>query len=230
MKKYNKIGIVVADVMEYLPLEEYAVKNGGEKTTVFSKKAVAFKNNGVSVIAVNCLIGKVNAAFITAALIDLGCDLILNFGLSGGIGEASMGKFVIPNEFLEHDFDMTVLGYKTCEKPDQPDYVYYIDEEIFSVAKSVFPDAVSGTAVCGDKFITSKKDADFFQNEFNATTCDMETAAIASVCHFGDIPFCMLRRISDGASEETVDDYRDMNENKGNILLDGFMKLLNAFC
>ncbi|MCQ2455297.1 MAG: 5'-methylthioadenosine/S-adenosylhomocysteine nucleosidase [Clostridia bacterium] len=226
MCAYKKIGIVVADEMEFKPLYEYFTKNGAEETLEFSRKTLRFKVNSTDCVAVFCGIGKVNAAAITAKLISDGCDCIMNYGLSGGIGNSTIGKFAIPDSFMEHDFDLTPLGYKLCEKPCQ-EYIYYTDDKIIEDIKKVLPQAVVGAAVCGDRFISKKEDADFFQNNYNAKTCDMETAAIASVCDMAKIPLYCIRRVSDGA-DENVEQYRDMNINSGDVLFDNFYRLLDS--
>ena len=226
MNKYKKIGIVVADNMEFEPLFEHFIKNGGRERAFFSRKAIDFRLNDTDFTAVFCGIGKVNAAALTSALISTGCDCIMNYGLSGGLQESAIGSFVAPDRFIEHDFDLTPLGYKICEKPFQ-EYIYYTDKEILKSILEAIPSAVTGTAVCGDKFITKKEDSDFFVSEFDAVSCDMETAAIASVCDMTKTPFYCLRRISDGA-DENVENYLDMNINSGDVLFDNFYHLMNS--
>ena len=226
MKKYNKIGIVVADNMEFKPLFNYFLNKGGRETEIFSRKAICFQLDSTEFTAVFSGIGKVNASAITAKLICNGCDCIMNYGLSGGIGGSAIGKFVIPDRFIEHDFDLTPLGYQLCEKPFQK-YIYDADKKIISDIKCLIPDAIVGTAVCGDKFITKKEDSDFFEKSFDAKTCDMETAAIASVCDMANVPFYCIRRVSDGA-DENVEKYIDMNINSGDILFDTFYRLMKS--
>ncbi len=225
MGNYKKIGVVVADDMEFKPLYEYFLKNGAKETTVFSRKTLTLKINNTECVAVFCGMGKVNAAALTAKLISDGCDAIMNYGLSGGLGDSCIGKFSIPSSFVEHDFDLTPLGYKMCEKPWQ-EYVYYADKKIIEEIKEILPDAVVGPAACGDKFITKKEDSDFLISTFDAKTCDMETAAIASVCDMTNTAFYCIRRVSDGA-DENVEAYRDMNINSGDVLFDNFYKLLD---
>ena len=223
---YKKIGIVVADSKEFEPLLDFALNSGGEKTEIFSKIAVCFKQNATEVVAVNCGIGKVNAASLAAKLISDGCDIILNYGLSGGIGDFPAGGFCVPTSFLEHDFDLTVLGYKPCEKPNQK-YIYETDKDLLGVLKSLFENAVFGCAVCGDRFISSKKDSDFLKNTFGAVSCDMETGAIAAVCDMAGVPFASIRRVSDGADEEAADSYSTMNNSGGNNpLVSAFLTFL----
>jgi adenosylhomocysteine nucleosidase len=143
-------------------------------------------------------------------LIDIGCDYILNYGLSGGISGICRDELSLCDRFLEHDFDLTGIGYKLCEKPGQK-YIYNADQKLLDLAKTVVPNAKLGTAVTGDRFVCDSVLRDLLKNEFNAMSCDMETAAIAYVCDFAEVPFLSIRRISDDAGADAGDSYREMN-------------------
>ncbi len=225
MSVYKKIGVIVADIEEYKPFKTFALKNGGYETVIFSRDAFVVKIKDTDIYVSNCGTGKVNATALTSHLIDIGCEVILNYGLSGGIADAVIGQFSIPTKYFEHDFDLTCLGYKPCEKPLQ-NYIYETDDFLLLKLKEVFPDAICGPAACGDRFISDKSYADYLKVTFGAVTCDMETAAIASVCDMAKIPFASLRRVSDGADESVKLTYRNMNINSGNVLFDGFYGFL----
>lgn len=217
MSEKMLIGVIVADVDEYSPFVKAACDYNPKEYSLLGKKGITFDINGATVICINCGIGKVNASAVASALASLNCTAILNFGLSGGISGASRGGLFVPDKFLEHDFDLTVLGYKPCEKPNQK-YIYEVNKELKEIFKSVADSDFGGTAVCGDRFISSKNDSDFLRDTFSATTCDMETAAIASVCDMADIPFAALRRISDDAGDSACESYTEMN-NSGELYI-----------
>lgn len=222
---YN-IGIVVADTEEYRPFAEKAKQYAPKEYSCLGKEGITFNivNNDshtVSVTAVLCGTGKVNAASAAAVLAYQGCDIILNYGLSGGISGVKRGETVLADKFLEHDFDLTPLGYKPCEKPGQR-YIYNADERLLNAFSKAIPNIKSGTAVCGDRFICSNEDRLFFKDNFDAMSCDMETAAIASVCDMAGIPFASLRRISDDAGDDAKEAYREMNTNGNAALSDLF--------
>lgn len=225
----KKIGIIVADIDEYLPfvklLEEFNIKN----YKYFNRAAISFELKKNSIICINCGIGKVNAATAAAHLADIGCDYVLNFGLSGGISAVKRGEVVLPDKFLEHDFDLTGIGYKPCEKPLQK-YIYNADNLLLKIAEQAIGTAEHGTAVCGDRFICDSNDRNFLRDTFGATTCDMETAAIASVCDMANIPFLCLRRVSDDAGDDALASYADMNTAEGKTLAEVFFKVLETLC
>lgn len=212
-----KIGIVIADVEEYKPLAEFIEKGDYEKYNFLNRTAHKFfvttENGSAEVISILCGIGKVNAAAAAMHLADIGCDYIMNYGLSGGISGINKGEISLANRFIEHDFDLTGLGYAPCEKPSQK-YLYEIDDSIIEIVKKVLPCFKVGTAVSGDRFICDEATANYFKTNFSAMTCDMETAAIAYVADASKIPFISLRKMSDDASDEAGDSYTEMNNIK----------------
>ncbi len=222
-----KIGIVVADSDEYLPFVQMVKKYNPNEYKYFNRAAIYFEMGAAQIICINCGIGKVNAAAAATHLADIGCSYILNFGLSGGISRVKRGEIVLPDRFLEHDFDLTGIGYKPCEKPSQK-YIYEADEKLLGFAESAIGESEHGTAVCGDRFICAAADRDFLRDTFSATTCDMETAAIASVCDMADIPFLALRRVSDDAGDDAYANYSDMNTGEGQTLSEVFIRVLNT--
>ena len=224
----KKIGVVVADKDEFSPLKQQFSEFSPCEYKFFSKSGFAFTVGNWDVVCVNCGIGKVNAASAAMHLADIGCDYIFNYGLSGGINGAKRGELVLPVRFLEHDFDLTNIGFKLCEKPGQ-EYIYSADSSICGVFADALSIKAGGTAVCGDRFICSDSDRLTLKENFDATCCDMETAAIASVCFDANIPFCSLRRISDDAGDSAIETYREMNQNDGETLTALFKKCLLAF-
>ncbi len=216
-----KIAIIVADVDEYKPLAERIEKGEFEPYSFLGRRGHKFtiisENRVATVYTLLCGIGMVNAAAAAAHFKTLGVDIILNYGLSGGISGVKRGELTLGTDFVEHDFDLTGIGYKPCEKPEQT-YVYRADDGLNNLMLTMIPNAKLGAAVSGDSFICDEKVRERLKESFGAMSCDMETAAIAYVCNFGKIPFLALRRISDDAGDTATDSYREMN-NKAEALL-----------
>lgn len=206
-----KIGIIIADADEYKPFEDEALKHNGEKYNFLGRKAYRyFVDERVEVISVLCGIGKVNAAAAAMHLVDKGCNVILNYGLSGGISGIRRNEITLPDKFLEHDFDLTVIGYKPCEKPLQK-YIYGADQKLLNMFKELIPYAKVGTAVSGDRFVCDDDLRNSLASDFGAMSCDMESAAIAYVCEFANVPFLAVRRISDDAGNNAAELYDEIN-------------------
>jgi len=208
-----KIGMVIADDMEYAPLENC----GGEPFSYFGRKGHIFRfsngNREIELVSVHCGIGKVNSATAAMYLIDNGCDIILNSGLSGGISNISRGELMLCTRYIEHDFDLTPLGFKKAQKPSQ-EYIYESDEALLSFFSERLGIKKCGMAVSGDCFVSDDVLRNSLAEEYGAMSCDMESAAIASVCHMTGKRFLSLRRISDDAGNTANSNYREMNENE----------------
>ncbi len=224
-----KVGIIIADIDEYKPFSEWIEKGEYTDYTVLNRKGHKFtltnEKGTAEVYTILCGIGKVNAAAAAMHFVDIGCDYILNYGLSGGISGIARGEITAPNKFLEHDFDLSGIGYALCEKPLQ-EYIYPADEKLLSIAKELIDGLKFGTAVSGDHFICDSQTRDSLKDNFSATSCDMETAAIAYVCAFSGVPYLSLRRISDDAGEDATESYRKMNSMDDTLLFEYLIKII----
>ncbi len=223
MKKELKVGIVIADSDEYAPIKEKIAELSAEKADFYSREGLSFCfKEGEKTVKVHVLlsgIGMVNAAVAATALSMEGCEVMLNAGLSGGISGISRGELMIATEYIEHDFDLTPLGYPLCKKPGQ-DYIYYSDERLVALLQKTFKGIKKGVAVSGDSFISDSSKKEFLKTEFGAMSCDMESAAIAYVCTLAGIPFAAIRRISDDAGDDASSAYSEMNSFKESLLID----------
>lgn len=221
-----KIGLVIADDSEFAPILEKSRTYCGTEFNICSDKAVKFETfKGNIIVAVLCGTGKVNAAGATAALI---CkekpDCIINFGLSGAIKDVYKNDIVIGTQFVEHDFDLTGLGYELGVKP-QLKYIYQPDKDLFDRFMSKFSFLKPANCVTGDMFVSTKDKKDYIIEKFGGGCCDMESAAIASVCYKMDVPFLSFRKISDDADESAKASYRKLNKLKEDILINMVLTL-----
>jgi len=221
-----KLGLVIADDMEFAPVEQKSKLYNGETFTLGGDKAVKFETVcGNIIVAVLCGTGKVNAAGATATLI---CkerpDCIINLGLSGAIKGVYKNDIVICDKLLEHDFDLSPLGYEVGVKP-QKTYVYEADKDLFDRFTNKFSAIKPCTFVTGDMFVSSKEKKEYIINKFGGGCCDMESAAVASVCYKMEVPFISIRKLSDDADEEAADTYRESNNLKEDVLINMILSL-----
>lgn len=223
MEKLLKIGIVIADEDEYAPLRDRLGELSAKRCDFYKREGHKFyfikENRKVEVHTVLCGIGMVNAASAATFLAGEGCDIILNSGLSGGISGISKGEVMVGTEYVEHDFDLTPLGYKMCQKPLQ-NYIYKADIELVDMISEIYPSMKRGVAVSGDSFISDNRKKDFLKNEFNAMSCDMESAAVAYVCSLAEIRFAAIRKISDDAGDDAYESYASVNNLREAVLVD----------
>ncbi len=223
---YNKIGVVIADEMEFLPLVERAEMFGIEKGEINSYETITFNFNGKEITAIKCRIGKVNAATATAMLIDkIHPDCIMNIGLSGGVKGVNRGTVFAGTGFIECDFDLRALGYELGVKSNQV-YEYAADENLLNAIPKelgIFK-MKCGT---GDFFITKNSQKEEYYSLFGINTFDMETGAIASVCHCCNVPMLSVRKVSDDSEDTAAEDYQKMNELKETALADILLQIIN---
>lgn len=162
---------------------------------------------GKNVVAVVCGIGKVNAAICTQILIsEYHVDKIINVGVAGGINkDIYPGDIVIAENLVEHDMDTTSFGDPHGQIPRMDVFDFKCDPELVKLAKNVCTDLEEintfvGRIVSGDQFIANIEKIKWLENEFSALSCEMEGASIAHTCYLNNVPFVVIRSISDNAN------------------------------
>lgn len=165
----------------------------------YENKKIIFTDSGV---------GKVNAAITTQILInEFKPDFIINTGIAGGLNEElNHLDLVIANELTYHDFDTRIM------KKFLP-YVksFKAEEKYLEIAKKVLENKkyFEGLIITGDQFITDSSKKEELVNDFNAYCVEMEGAAIAHTAYLNNVPFMVIRCISDLADDDGGDDYDD---------------------
>lgn len=236
------VGLIIADDMEFLPfINLIKDMNAENKTELYSSLKKYWKENNlceclikannsdIRIIAICCGIGKVNAAMATcAAIMQCKAETIFNIGLSGGIHNVSRGDIILGKTYIEADFDLSPLGKKIGEKPGQ-EYIYKSDSRLMDKFLEIYPQIKTGNFGCGDFFLSDEKRKNLYKERFNLNAFDMETGAIASVCHKYSMPFISMRKISDDASDGSVSQYVGMNELAQQDLSSLFINAVKAF-
>lgn len=209
----NKIGIIGA-----MDLEVESLKAEMSVSKVEKKAGMEFFEgtlNGADVVIVRCGIGKVNAALSAQVLADLfHVTHIINTGVAGSLNsKLDIGDILISTDALQHDMDVTALGYRPGEIPQLGRLEFPADRRMADLAKAacekVNPDihAELGRVVSGDQFISSKEVKNRLIELFAGDCAEMEGAAIAQVAYLNGIPFVIIRAISDKADDSSEMDY-----------------------
>lgn len=209
----NRIGIIGA-----MEEEVNILKTRMEINEITNKAFMEFyegKLEGKDVVIVRSGIGKVNAAVCTQMLIDLfDINAVVNTGVAGSLkNEINIGDIVISKDSLHHDMDAVGFGYDPGVIPRMEQSIFYGDDKLIKIAKDVCeevnPDinVFVGRVVSGDQFISSKERKDEIVNTFQAYCTEMEGAAIAQVAYLNQIPYVIIRAISDKADNSAHMDY-----------------------
>ncbi len=199
--------------------------------------------NNVPVVVMQSGIGKVNATIATTLLIEkFNPKAIINTGSAGGLGDnLAVGDVVIGTNVAHHDVDVTAFGYKIGQMAQMP-VDYPCDKKLIEIAqkvnkqasKQVNSDSIfnkrnihQGLIVSGDQFIASSEQfAQIKQNFPSVLAVEMEACAIAQTCYQFNVPFVVIRAISDLANEQASVSFDEFIELAGKQSAEMVIKLV----
>ena len=167
----------------------------------------------VNVCVAKCSPGKVNAALCTQAMIDnFDIDMIINVGVACSLCEDVIIKnVVIATDVCEYDIDITALGeprgFINGLNVIKVEADEKISEQLARVAINQGEKIHRGTIASGDTFIADNELKKMLSSQFDAICGEMEGGAIGHTCAANNIPFAVLRSISDGGNENAQLDY-----------------------
>lgn len=193
--------------------------------------------HGARVVLVKSGVGKVNAAMTTQLLIDhFHVDAIIFTGVAGALSPSlEVADLVISTSLQHHDMDGTPLGFKRGEIPMfERSSDFLADEWLASVAYDVATNetgrkVVKGRIVSGDQFIADRHRVRELAEKFDAVCVEMEGAAVAQVAALNQIPFVVIRSISDKANEEaniSFAEFTKIASEQSQLIVSGVLKKL----
>lgn len=208
--------------------------------------------NDAEIVLVYSRIGKVAASITACTLIEkFNVDTIIFTGLAGAVpGNLNRGDIVLADQAYQHDLDARPLCDKQFEVPltgrrlldltgDEftlaqqairkfidhlDDYVKYEDLQEQQLQKPRFK---IGTIATGDHFISDvTANATLTNNKIQPLAVEMEGAAIAQVCAEHQIPFILIRIISDKADGSAHDNLQAFSEKLASRYASGIVQQL----
>ncbi len=207
METITRIGIIGAMEDEVSAIRQQM--NITDTQTIASMEFCCGTLKGKEAVVVQCGMGKVNAGICAQMLISVfGVNAVVNTGVAGSLNnDINIGDIVISTDAVQHDFDVSAIGFAKGEIPYTGLYAFEADKTLRAKAaeavKAVSPDTgiFEGRVCSGDQFIASKEQKKRIIEQFNGYCAEMEGAAIAQVCHLNHIPFVIIRAISDKADD-----------------------------
>ena len=208
-----KIGIIGAMQEEVAQLK--AEMNDVIITSKASMDFYEGKLGDKDVVVVQSGIGKVNAGICTQILVDVfAVDLVINTGIAGSLrAEINIGDIVVSTDTVQHDVDATEFGYVLGEIPRIGTIAFKADAKLIEQAvascREVNKDinVFSGRVVSGDQFIADNATKQKIISNFDGYCTEMEGAAIAQAAYLNQLPFVIIRAISDKADDSAQMDY-----------------------
>ena len=217
-----KIGIIGAMADEVATLKEEMDITGTE--TVADMKFCEGMLDGKDVVVVQCGMGKVNAGICAQTLIsDFGVDCVINTGVAGSLtNDLDIGDIVVSTEAVQHDFDVSSIGFKRGEIPYTGLISFPADDNLRQIAVSTIEESYSdvnvleGRICSGDQFINTDEQKTRIIKQFGGLCCEMEGGAIAQACYLNHVPYVIIRAISDKFDGSNQIDYEIFEEDAAN--------------
>ena len=209
------LGIIGAMEVEVKELRE--MMENPQAQTVAGMTFYQGTIKGKEVVVVRSGIGKVNAGICSQILVDrYQVEGIINTGIAGSLrNEINIGDIVLATVAVQHDVDATGFGYPLGEIPQMGIKEFPADEKLRTLAeecsKKANPDiqVFCGRVASGDQFISNKEKKNWIQDNFDAYCTEMEGAAIAQAAYLNNIPYLVVRAISDKADDSANMDYSE---------------------
>ncbi len=225
----KKIGIIGAMELEIKLLLDNLELNKKENISGFSYYSGRIL--GQDIVITSCSIGKVNAAACTQILIDkFNVDCIINTGIAGGlhsdvklcdvvissdvtyhdVRKSQMKQWFPFKESFESDNKLVEAAIKSCNSIENKEWKYHI-----------------GRIVSGECFVSDKKLKETIIKDYSPHCVEMEGAAIGHISHINNVPFLIIRCISDNADDDATLDYETFETIAASQASNIILKMIN---
>lgn len=185
------------------------------------------KLNNQPVVITKSGVGKVQASMATTIMItNYQLKGIINVGIAGGIDfKLKVCDVVIADKVAQWDFDLTAFDYQKGFNNER--YTFFANQkDVLQLKDKMKADqhVFVGPMVTGDQFIYNQKQIDEIKLAYPEALCaDMEAGAIAQVAKYYQLPFLIIRSISDVTSD-------DGNENVFEELIKSACHVAAEYC
>lgn len=155
-------------------------------------------------------VGKAYSAAVAQHLIDrYQPERVIFTGVAGALNPAyDIGDIVVARDCMQYDLDATAVGFARGEVPYTGLRELACDPALVRIASSL-PTETEGVHVgrilTGDRFVTTADEEEyaFLREELFGDAVEMEGAAVGLVATVNEVPFVVVRTISDRADRET---------------------------
>ncbi len=224
-----KIGILGAMREEITPILELL---GEHKSVEYGKNIYYTASYGENELVIAySKIGKVFASLTASVMIEkFGVEKLLFSGVAGAINpELKIGDLLYATKLTQHDLDITAFGHPFGFVPEGAVFIESSDELnsiADEVAKSREIKLGKGVIATGDQFIADSSRKEWIRTTFGADALEMEGVAVAVVCDSLNVPFFVLRAISDSADDSADIDFDSFLEKSAKVSADFIMDML----
>jgi len=205
--------------------------NNIKKTEYASNVYYEAEYKGKEIVIAYSKIGKVFASLTATILIEkFACDRLLFSGVAGAIDpDLNIGDLVIADGLCQHDLDITAFGHphgfvpegEVCIPTDP--YFRQIAKDI--AARKGLP-LKEGIIATGDQFVANVERKNWISKMFDAHALEMEGASVAVVCNAMNVPFFILRAISDSADMDAGFDFDKFLESSAKVSAEFILEMV----
>lgn len=187
---------------------------------------------GVDVVVAYSKIGKVFSTLTATTLIEhFGCEQLLFSGVAGAINpELKVGDLIVATKLSQHDLDITAFGHPYGYVPEGKVFVE-TDTALLEIAKEVAKEldknVKEGVIATGDQFVADEARKNWIGDTFKADALEMEGGSVAVVCDALNVPFFILRAISDAADMDASFSFDEFLETSAIESAEFVMKMLD---
>ena len=166
------------------------------------------------VIAVKSGVGKVNAAMCTQILIDLfKVSSLIHVGVAGAVHpDLEIGDIVISEDSCQYDMYARAFGHPRGEIPNMDTTFFKADPTLIKLAETAAQELNVnyriGRVMTADLGVDSHKLKEELREEFGGLCVEMEGAAVGQVAMLNQVPYLVIRSMSDKADSNLTDDYK----------------------
>lgn len=218
------------------------------------RRFVSGKIGGTDCVAVFSKWGKVASAITATILIeDFKIDGLIFIGTAGALSDdLNVGDVVVARRLVQHDIDarpmlsrfeipltgkifiesdenLSSLAVQSVKSLINKDFKDIIGKEAWQKFSFIKPTLKEGDIASGDQFINSDEKRRELIGLLPDVLCvEMEGAAVAQVCHEFNVPFTVIRIISDKANHDARVDFGHFIEAVANIYSMEIVKSLGS--
>lgn len=217
------VGVIAAMASEIDALK--ASLPGAEEEVISGVTYVYGELPACNLVMAQCGIGKVFAAMCAQTMIlRFHPDQLLNIGVGGSLTpKLNIADVCIATAVVQHDLDTTGLG-------DPMGMVSGINVVEFNCAEEITGKLCAGAETLGihfeqgiiasgDQFISDADVKKRLVDSFHAIVCEMEGGAIGHVCYVNQVPFAILRAVSDNGDENAQRAYEDALDRASDVAI-----------
>ncbi|MFW5685513.1 MAG: 5'-methylthioadenosine/adenosylhomocysteine nucleosidase [Spirochaetota bacterium] len=165
---------------------------------------------GAQVVVSRTGVGKTLSAMISQYLIDrFSPERIIFTGVAGALRDRlEIGDTLVARDSMQHDMDVTALGFEIGRIPYSAHRIYPCDERLVEIASRIDPPHGTrhvGRVLTGDQFVANAGHRERLAAELDGDAVEMEGASVGLVAAVNGVPYLLIRTISDQSDGSAIE-------------------------